>query len=254
MPQIKLNVNPIDVFSLSSFGEDLPLVDSFNINATLEVFQDRLDTHIYSLDDVLLESSYNYGGNIKIKADAQTNADGTVYQVNFDPIENVTSLGYPDGDVKIVYNFLDDLYSVGLTRTEFFIEEISSNRTEIRLLTTILEDKEIIDFTSELKEKLQSKSYVEDFRINCNDNILLVGLNIETQPYRGYTSLVVKLYEPLPDNITKNSIVTVDRIIADSIAYEVIAEYTPDEITIPYLKGPNFDIEVNKEAGQPTQY
>ena len=108
--------------------------------------------------------------------------------------------------------------------------------------------------TEEIKKELETTSYLNDFRINPGNNDLLIGINIDLQEYRDFNSVVVKLYEPLPEQYGLKQVLTVDRIVSDSLGYEILGETIPDDIVIPYLKGPNYNVEDIKGTTVPTPY
>ena len=251
MPTINYRVNLIDPEGLEKYSaSDLEVVESFSINSSFEAYQNKIEYHIFSSDGVILESDYNYG-NQKYLSGTQA---GKISEVSIDPISDIKKYGYSNGDVKVVYNFLDNLYTEDKKVVKFFIEEISEDRTEIRLLTNQLKDDLLADATNKIKDDLLTTSYVNNFRINTGQNDLLIGLNIDIQKYRDFNSVVVKLYEPLPDQYGLKTILTIDRLIADSVGYEIESEFVADEISIPYLKGPNFNVDADDEKASPTKY
>lgn len=66
-------------------------------------------------------------------------------------------------------------------------------------------------------------------------------------------SIVLKLYEPLPANITKNDVLWVSRLFSLPIIQKVIVNSNPEDNTLP-LRAPNFNIEVDYVKGQSTVY
>ena len=66
-------------------------------------------------------------------------------------------------------------------------------------------------------------------------------------------SVVLKLYEPLPADITKNDVLWISRLSSLPIIQKVIVNSNPEDNTLP-LRAPNFNIEVNYVKGQSTIY
>jgi len=66
-------------------------------------------------------------------------------------------------------------------------------------------------------------------------------------------SLILKLYSPLPSNITENSTLWVTKLLTNPLIETVILTEQSD-LVCPPLKGPNFDIEVDFVKGQSTNY
>ena len=254
MPQTNYTVNLIDPEGLETYSaRDRDIVSSFTINSEFKAFENKIEYHVYSLDGVLLTSDFGYNRQSYLGS-SQQDPDGKILEMTIDPVEDIKKYGFAEGDVKVVYNFIDDLYTENKVTVQFFIEEISEDRTELRLLTNQIENSKVVEITNTIKEELNTTSYFNDFRVNPGNNDLLIGVNIDLQPYRDFDSVVVKLYEPLPEEYDIKQILTIDRIVSDSLGYEILGETIPDEIQIPYLKGPNYNVEDIKGTTVPTPY
>ena len=233
---------------------DTKLVTSFEINSSYNFRLDRVDLHFLSLDGTLIESITNYD-QIAFLQGSGTGEGIEASEVTIDVIKDAQQYGYEYGGVQLVYNFLDDLYSDSRAQIQFYIAEISEDRTEVRLLTTALENEDIIDFTTDIKEDLESTSYLNDFKLNFGDNNLITAVNIDSQVYREYASVIVKLYEPLPDQFGEKSIVSIDRVVNDTLTYTLEAEYIPDTELLPTIKGPNFAVQLDSgETVVPSEF
>jgi len=73
------------------------------------------------------------------------------------------------------------------------------------------------------------------------------------KPADEVSSLILKLYSPLPANITSNSTFWITKLMSNPLIETVILS-EQDDIKCPPLKGPNFDIEVDFVKGQSTNY
>ena len=233
--------------------EDLGIAEPFEINTSFEPTRNTLELHVYGLDGELLQSDYEYERQAFLQ-DSEVARDGKASTVSLDPIEDAKRLGFSSGDVNLLYNFVDDLFTEDKSKVEFFIEEISGDRTELRLLTTQLTDQQITDKVIEISNNLESTSYFSDFRLNFSDNNLVLATNIKTQSYREYTSVVVKLYQPLQQSIGVKAKLNIQEIVSDSIAYNIDTLVEGDEIILPKLKGPNFNIDLDESSTNPTEY
>jgi len=244
-------VNPIGLEQLSEF--DLKTVGQFSINTNFTPFEDKVELHVYGQDNVRLESFYDHR-NFKFLQGSETVGITGASEVSLDPIQDSIENGFELGGIKLVYNFLDNLYSEEQAGGEFFIQEISEDRTEVRLLSNQLTEDEIVDYTGGIIEDLNSDSYFNDFRLNVKNNDLLIGLNIKIQDYRKFKSVVVKLYEPLPQQYQLKQLLTIDRLVADSAGYAIETTVTPDIVKPPTLKGPNFNLEEPDSVSYPTAF
>ena len=67
------------------------------------------------------------------------------------------------------------------------------------------------------------------------------------------SSLILKLYNPLPNNVNENSTFWITKLLSNPLIETVVLSEQSD-ILCPPLKGPNFDIEVDFVKGQSTGY
>ena len=233
--------------------EDRALVSSFQINNTFNPTKNYSELHILSLSDELLESDYNYVRYKQAAASQAAGQDGTS-ALTIDPIEDSKAYGYTNGGTKLLYHFLDDLYSQDRTEVQFYIQDISVDRTEISLATLSIQPDDLVNITSAIKTKLQSQSYFTGFRLNLKENDLLIATNIDTLDSPTGKVVVVKLYEPLPDRYKVKSTLNIVDLVSDSIAYEIEVEFIlPPELT-PTLRSPNFNIDIADNSVIPTGY
>ena len=232
---------------------DKELISTFDLNTLYKPEAHEIELHVYSIDGELLQSNHKFSGQAYLQ-DSETAGKEGASGLTLNPEKDALDLGYEYGGVRLLYNFIDNLFSEVKDGLDFFIEEISPDRTEIRLLTTKLDDESVVKYVNEIRQKLESTSYYSDFRLNFKKNQLEVGLNINTQTYKDGTSVIVKLYQPLPTRFTTKTVLTLDEIVSNAVAFEIEAEITTDEITVPYLKGPNFNLDLSEESSIPSQY
>lgn len=254
MPKINYNILPVDPIGLEVFSDkDVQVVEQFKVNTTYDAIQHKIELHVYTEDNLLIDSYYDYR-NEKLLQGSETAGTTGASQLTIDPEQDAVNLGYSYGGVSFVYNFLDNLYSENIRGGEFFIEEISEDRTEVRLLTNQVEEEAVVEYTNNIKQDLASTSYFNEFRLNLKDNDLIIGININNQDYRDYKSVIVKLYEPLPAKYDIKDLLTVERIISDTVGFKINTIVIPDEIKVPYLKGPNFNVDDTAEQNSPTDF
>jgi len=254
LPKINYNILPVDPIGLEVFSDkDVQVVEQFKVNTTYDAIQHKIELHVYTEDSLLIDSYYDYR-NEKLLQGSETAGTTGASQLTIDPEQDAVNLGYSYGGVSFVYNFLDNLYSENIRGGEFFIEEISEDRTEVRLLTNQVEEEAVVEYTNNIKQDLASTSYFNEFRLNLKGNDLIIGINIDNQDYRDYKSVIVKLYEPLPLKYDIKDLLTVERIISDTVGFKINTTVIPDEIKVPYLKGPNFSVDDTAEQNSPTDF
>ena len=257
MADITYTVNQDDPNSISGFEQfsqaDTNLIGTFQVNNLFDSTKNLTELHILSLSDTLLESHYDYS-NYKLLGNAQSAGKSGASIITIDPIEDSKLYGYQYGGVKLLYHFLNDLYTTKKERVPFFVEDISPDRTELRLQSLDLTNEDIKSFTQAIKDKLASQSYFSDFRLNFDNNDLFIGINIDVLDSNGNSYVVVKLYEPLPTTYDLKSTTYITEIISDSVAFEVDSLTTEDAPILPTLRSPNFNLDVVDYSVIPTGY
>ena len=216
---------------------DRSVVDSFVINSAFDEASNNIELHIYGLDGTLLDSNINYRDAQQLQG-AENGAN-----LSIDPERDALASGYDQGGIKLLYNFLNNI-----SPEEFFIQEISADRTEVKVLP-ISPTFDATDLVAEIEDGISTGAYFNEFRLNFGGNDLLIGLNIDIN-----NSVLIKLYEPLPSQYSTKSRFTFDEIVSDSVVFEIEAEFIPDAPVYPTLRGANFNLDTGEEKVQPTEY
>lgn len=257
MADTTYTVNQDDPNTIEGFEQfsqtDKDLIGTFEVNNLFNPNVNLSELHIYSLTDELLESHYDYS-NYKQLGNAQSAGKSGASILTIDPIEDSKLYGYDNGGIKLLYHFLNDLYTEDKSAAEFYIDSISEDRTEVRLVSLTLSTRDITSYTTSVKNTLQNASYFSEFRLNFKNNDLFIGVNIDTVDLLGGKAVVVKLYEPLPDNYNTKSTLSIVEIVSDSVAYEVDTYIVLEEDIQPTIRPANFNLEITDEHVIPTQY
>ena len=186
---IKISDQALDKYDVI----DSALVPSKDFLRTFGDPADYIEAHIYTNDDVLLQSDYNY----KRYTVPQANSNALVSSLTFDPASYIQSQGYTIGTYKIDYRIYR-LKIFTLAQPIFYISELSSDRTEVRITSTAISNSAIESGTLNFILERQNAPYFKDFYLDFGNNLVVNCVNIaldkNTSPY----SIVVKLYEPLP--------------------------------------------------------
>ena len=232
---------------------DKNLITSFPLNSLFDPTKNFVELHVVDLADDLLESDYKYS-RYTLSANAASAGKEGASVLTIDPIQDSLSYGYSFGGVKLLYHFLNDLYTSDASTLEFYIDSISPDRTELSLLTNNLTPEEVVKYTDSIKTKLTTQSYFNEFRLDFKDNNLLIGVNIDNLDTQNGKSVVVKLYEPLPDTFRVKSRLNILETVSDSVAYEVDYSLSEPEVVLPTLRSANFNIDIQDDSVIPTQY
>ena len=190
------SISPITFEYQEYSSSDVNLIASSTLETSFDPDNDYIEYYIYDLSgNILYENIYGFPGYKLINN-----------QVTIDPVENLTATGYEQGSYNTLYNFLKRKLGSNPLAT-YYIDEISANRTEIRLDTTEILDIDVVFLTNEFINEIQNSpvGYI-DFYLNFGDNQLVIANNIlldNTDP--NDPTILIKLYEPLPNQfVLKN--------------------------------------------------
>ena len=101
-------------------------------------------------------------------------------------------------------------------------------------------------------EQILISSWEEDDWTLSKKSIDELG-NEFVKPEDKVESLILKLYNPLPANISENSTFWITKLLSNPLI-ETVVLTEQDDISCPPLKGPNFEIEIDFVKGQSTNY
>jgi hypothetical protein len=226
--------------------DDTSLITSNDVDVSFNPEVDYIEYYVFSLNNNIFFENTEGFPRYKLIDN----------QVSIDPIEDLRSTGFQQGSYNTLYNFLKRRLGSNPFST-YYIDEISSDRTEIRLNTTSIPNEEVILSTNEFINTIQSSSFdYIDFYLNFGNNQLIIANNIllDTSDPNDPT-ILIKLYEPLPEQFNLKSQCWVVEKIADSIAYNInITEIFNPEDSNVYLKGPNFNLAIQNQINNSTDY
>lgn len=214
--------------------------------------EDYVEYHVYTTNGTLLYSNYNYT-DYRVPGTLQGSANTYTQELEFYPGTVVENLGYTYGTYNVQFNIYRKKI-VDINQKVFFIKEISKDRKELRISSNDLSNLTLEEGVLNFLYEIQSSSYFKDFLLNFGDNKLVNAVNIaldkNTDPY----SILIKLYQPLPNEFDlKSSFWFVEELSEQSV-FEVNLAPQPIESITPFLKGANFDIEVDDNSIKPSDY
>ena len=257
MANIDYNIFEIQPAGLSGFrnlsNEDTSLLTSAEISKTFKPNDNFVELSFYTLDDVRLQTIGSYNNYSILSGDTLDDQEGNS-EIGIDIKEDYLSFGFQGQEVKLLYNFLDYSYSNSTNPQDFYIESISPDRTELRLVSVNLGGSEVLETTNQLIELFNNSTYNPDLSIYFGNNIFYSIVNIDSEEFRDTTAVLVKLYNPLPSTVNLKTRLNIVEKISDSIAYEVNTIITPEEPEIPTLRGANFNVEIEDQSTEPSQY
>jgi len=175
-----------------------------------------------------------------------------------DPENDLKSFGFDIGRYYISYNFYRKRVSSDPI-LKYYIKEISSDRTEIRLASNTISNEAISTGAETFTAYRNLASYFVDFALNFGGNNTIIANNLQLDTSNaGDTSLLIKLYEPLPAQYTTKSQCWIVEKLSKSQSYEVFFPFIPvsNDSSI-FLSGPNLNLNIigeSAEAGQLYSY
>jgi hypothetical protein len=197
-----IQIDATDFTAQSYQITDTNLIPSFEVNTSLSDTS-SIEFFIYDNNKNILHTEYNFQ-NYSVLNDGQSSGNNTLSQISFSPENDLSSLGFTQGEFITYYNFTNK--KIGSPIELLYIAELSSDRTEIRLDSTILTETDIVEKTTNFINERESSSYFLDFHLNFGDNQFAIANNIllDNEDPNNPT-ILIKLYEPLPDSYDVNS-------------------------------------------------
>ena len=232
-------------------GQDTNLLSSFDVNTTLSTGS-YIEYFVYDNNQNLLSEVYNFS-QYTIQNDGQSAGNGgEVSKIILDPEQALTDIGFDQGEYITYFNFLNK--QIGTSLQSLYITEISSDRTEIRLDSTSLTNIDIIEQTNKFIQERNESDYFLDFYLNFGENQLIIANNIELDVLDpNNPTILIKLYDVLPDQFDLNSTLWVVTSVEEPRAYRVTFEETPIVIKdTTELKGPNFNLDLKDQVNNST--
>ena len=245
-------INPNTLFSEGYELADQSIIPNENITAAFVPFEDKVEYWVYDFNKNLVGGEYNFTG-YNLAQNPSSNDKNDTTTVELSPINDLLDFGFDTGQLYTVYNFVR--YQLSSTPdNRYYIAEISSDRTELRLKSNIISNEDIFASFQQLKSELNSSEYFDEFYITFGDNEYNIGVNIELDTTGEIYSVLVKLYDALPPNFGLKDEVYVATKVAESVGYQI--EY-PDLIEIPtnvtLIQGPNTNIELKDFVNNSTE-
>ena len=232
--------------------KDRLLVNSNFINSAFGAADDYLELYIYGETGELLERDYDAFDYYPTLTNNPKN--NTYSNLVLDPEKEVKNRGFNRGNLNIQYNFYKRLFNSSFGRF-YWIKEISTSRTELKLASQTLSDIAIRDGFNAYQAYIATKNYYPIFYLNFGNNQTIAANNVAFIQDEEGGYLLIKLYEALPAEFDlKSQLWLVDKV-ADSVSFNINIQVESELIGEQNrLKGPNFNVVLNTKNGQTTPY
>jgi hypothetical protein len=266
---IKIVGNITDTQQISRYDEaDVNLLSSSLLKEDFGQQNDYIEYFVYDAGGNLLNTNYtynnfklptNYGLNPAPYNDVSvgvisnfTQSVSTLPIIEIDPVKDLQTLGYSSGEFRVQYNFFNNKLSD--PSAELFLKEISADRTEIRVGSTILSNEQIESGSLALIDDYINSPYFVDYLINFGNNIQVTAVNTALNKVESGYEVLFKLYQPLPDNIQDKSTLWVVKEKVNPYSFDINLDKLIIPAPAPQLRGPNFDIEIANQNNVATSY
>jgi hypothetical protein len=231
---------------------DQRLVVSNFINSNFGGPNDYMELFIYDELGTLLDQDYDAFDYYPYLLNNPKN--NTFSALTLDPEKDLKNRGFNRGNLNAQYNFYTKLFNSQFG-TFYWIKEISTSRTEIKLASQVLSNSIIRDGFSQYETYISTKNYYPVFYLNFSNNNLVTANNVVYTEDAEGGYLIVKLYQPLPiDFDIKSQLWIVDKV-AESVSFDVSITVEAENVDqVNRLRGPNFNVQINDKNGQTTPY
>ena len=275
---IKIIGNIVSSTTISRYNtSDSNLIASQAIQESFGQYADYIEYYIYNAAGNLLNTSYNYhnfklpttnglkpgfqvsSSNVSSMDETQvgiisnyTQSISALPVIEIDPVSDLQNIGFSSGEFKVQYNFFNS--KISSPTAELFIKEISSDRTEIRVGSTILTNEQIESGSLTLINEISGSSYFVDYLINFGNNTQATAINVALNKVDPNYEILFKLYQPLPLNITLKTTLWVVKEKITPYVFDINLDKLVIPPPPPTLRGPNFDITIPNHNSIATSY
>lgn len=238
------NLDPTTLELQTYSTDDQSLISSFDLENSFTSSVDYIEYSVYDINQ-----------NLLLYVDNFTNYSILNNNVQLEPEKDLELYGFDEGQYITNYNFFKNILGSNNDNT-YYISEISSDRTEIRLDTTLIPNDVLINQVNDYKIQLEQSPYYKDFYLNFGNNSLVIANNLlldNSDPNN--PTVLIKLYEPLPTQFDLKSVLWVVETISEPLAYQIDITLIFDNLDENiYLQGPNFNIPIKDRINNSTEF
>ena len=218
--------------------KDIAILDGTNQPGYFTPFEDKVKTVVQDVTGRTLFTNQNFT-LYTVENNRQVLPEGqyTEIKLDFDRLADFYNLN--EGEYNITFEFNRPLFKSS-TSNRFFISEISSDRTELRLNGDLLEDEGVLATIKEYEAESAVSATIKNFYLEFDGGIYISAVNLLFVD----GTLLIKLYEPLPQSLTVKDTTFIYSRVGDPKRYNLLFETDLSAFETPknFIKGPNFNI------------
>jgi hypothetical protein len=231
---------------------DVNLLASQIIQEDFGLTNDYIEYFVYDAGSNALNANYTYRDFKSPNTSYVNPTNNGLPIIEIDPVKDLQNLGYTSGEFKVQYNLFTN--KISNPNAELFLKEISADRTELRVGSTILTNEQIESGSLELIDEYTNSPYFVDYLLNFGNNIQVVVVNVALNKVESGYEILFKLYQPLPDNVQEKSTLWVVQEKSNPYAFDINLDKLIIQSPGPQLRGPNFNIDIPNQNNIATSY
>jgi len=250
---IKIVGNILNEQQVSRYdNDDINLFTSQTIQEDFGLANDYIEYFVSDAGGNLLNTNYTYR-DFKSSTTSYVNPTNKGLPIiEIDPVKDLQNLGYTSGEFRVQYNLFTN--KISNSNAELFLKEISADRTELRVGSTVLTNEQIESGSLELINEYTSSPYFVDYLLNFSNNIQAVAVNVALNKVESGYEILFKLYQPLPDDIQEKATLWVVNEKVNPYVFDINLDTLIISGPGPKLRGPNFNIEISNQNNVATSY
>lgn len=244
----------ITVVDLGTGGElnsqDINILEGSFSTSLFNPRTDKIEITITDLNGELLISDPEFNLYSVVNDPSLQNTD-QISTVSIDIPKVLDFYDFDKGIINLKFDFYSPLFFTS-ENNKFYISEISTDRTEVRLDSLTLDDPTVLKSVQDFIDKINSSPTIVYFYLNFGGNELVTAVNLVIDN----GSIVVKLYQPLPAQYQVKNTFFLTEKVAEPMNYQVtIPDTVIDDLDPVFtLKGPNLNLDIKNQIGVTSNY
>jgi hypothetical protein len=256
MAAIINNIDPTTLEIQNYSSQDTNLIPLDILASQFDSSLNYIEYTIASANQLFQITDQNFT-DYSIINDTSPQGSQVIYDIDINPEENLRSRGFTNGEYNVIYNFLNNEINSTPDTRPYYIKDISSDRTEIKIVSNVISNPELVILINDFKTKLSSNLlYFQDFYLNFGSNNLIISNNILLDTTQPQYEILINLYEPLPQQYLLKDTLWIVTQVADPLAFNV--QFQPEviipQIVNPTIKGPNFNLPIKDRVNNSSNY
>jgi hypothetical protein len=214
--------------------------------------EDYIELNIYNTGDNLITHIRDFR-DFSFSAEGINPSTGLSTEIVLDPSKVLNDLKFNAGEFKLEYRFQRKKIFNSFQKI-FYIKEISNSRNEIRILSNELSNLQLEQRYKLFEQEIQESEYLKDFTLNFGNGNNILAINIALDKSGENYSLLIKLFEPLPSNLSVNSTFRIVEDLIQPVIYNSNIDASIVEDNTISILGPNYKVNTRLNSSVPSEF